>query len=222
MSFARIFSTALFALGLTGLAAAQTATYSLNATAVSQFGTGPYGTVTLTQSGQDVWVNVALSSELNFISTGNLKSHSIFAFNVIGATASDISNISFANGLSATFDVAHPAADSPFGQFTYGIYCAQNCPSGGSLGGYADPLNFKVTNATISEFANLSTSGNPKAYFAADVLRVSAPNAGATGAVGAISPGVIAAVPEPETYAMLLAGLGLMGALVRRRKSNPT
>jgi hypothetical protein len=27
----------------------------------------------------------------------------------------------------------------------------------------------------------------------------------------------IAAVPEPETYAMLLAGLGLMGAVVRRR-----
>jgi len=25
-------------------------------------------------------------------------------------------------------------------------------------------------------------------------------------------------VPEPETYAMLLAGLGLMGAVARRRK----
>ena len=30
----------------------------------------------------------------------------------------------------------------------------------------------------------------------------------------------IAAVPEPETYAMLLAGLGLMGAMVRRRKQS--
>jgi hypothetical protein len=29
----------------------------------------------------------------------------------------------------------------------------------------------------------------------------------------------IAAVPEPETYAMLLAGLGLMGCVARRRKS---
>ncbi|MBK7007107.1 MAG: PEP-CTERM sorting domain-containing protein [Burkholderiales bacterium] len=29
----------------------------------------------------------------------------------------------------------------------------------------------------------------------------------------------IAAVPEPETYAMLLAGLGVMGAVARRRKS---
>jgi len=29
----------------------------------------------------------------------------------------------------------------------------------------------------------------------------------------------VTAVPEPETYAMMLAGLGLMGAIVRRRKS---
>lgn len=31
-----------------------------------------------------------------------------------------------------------------------------------------------------------------------------------------------APVPEPETYAMLLAGLGLMGALARRRNRQPT
>jgi hypothetical protein len=31
----------------------------------------------------------------------------------------------------------------------------------------------------------------------------------------------VSAVPEPETYAMLLAGLGLMGAIVRRRNQSP-
>jgi hypothetical protein len=30
---------------------------------------------------------------------------------------------------------------------------------------------------------------------------------------------LIPAVPEPETYAMLLAGLGLIGAVVKRRRS---
>ena len=30
---------------------------------------------------------------------------------------------------------------------------------------------------------------------------------------------MVASVPEPESYAMLLAGLGLVGAMVRRRKS---
>jgi hypothetical protein len=29
---------------------------------------------------------------------------------------------------------------------------------------------------------------------------------------------ITSAVPEPETYAMLLAGLGLMGGIARRRK----
>jgi len=31
--------------------------------------------------------------------------------------------------------------------------------------------------------------------------------------------GAVAAVPEPETYAMLLAGLGLIGAVARRRRA---
>jgi hypothetical protein len=30
--------------------------------------------------------------------------------------------------------------------------------------------------------------------------------------------GIMSAVPEPETYAMFLAGLGLMGFVTRRRK----
>ncbi len=32
---------------------------------------------------------------------------------------------------------------------------------------------------------------------------------------------LLAPVPEPETYALLLAGLGLMGAIARRRKNKP-
>jgi hypothetical protein len=31
---------------------------------------------------------------------------------------------------------------------------------------------------------------------------------------------LVTSVPEPQTYAMLLSGLGLMGAIVRRRKQN--
>jgi hypothetical protein len=31
----------------------------------------------------------------------------------------------------------------------------------------------------------------------------------------------VSAVPEPETFAMMLAGIGLIGTIVRRRKANP-
>ena len=194
---------------LPNLAAAQTASYSLNSTGVSEFGTGPYGSVTLTQSFSDVLVNVVLRNDLNFLSTGNQNSHSIFTFNVSGATAGDVTDISFANGLNGSFGVASPAGNSPFGNFTYGIFCTSSCTSGGSGGGYVDPLNFTVHNATISEFNHLS-SGGTGAYFAADVLNLS----GKTGAIGA----TVAAVPEPETYAMLLSGLGLIGFVARRRQ----
>ena len=98
---------------LPSLAAAQTASYSLNSTGVSEFGTGPYGSVTLTQSFSDVVVNVVLRNDLNFLSTGNQNSHSIFTFNVSGATAGDVTDISFANGLNGTFGVASPAGNSP-------------------------------------------------------------------------------------------------------------
>ncbi|HEX5126813.1 MAG TPA: FxDxF family PEP-CTERM protein [Rhodocyclaceae bacterium] len=37
--------------------------------------------------------------------------------------------------------------------------------------------------------------------------------------VCSLTPQVIAAVPEPQTYAMLLAGLGLIGFIARRRAS---
>ncbi|MBK7423004.1 MAG: type VI secretion system tube protein Hcp [Propionivibrio sp.] len=37
-------------------------------------------------------------------------------------------------------------------------------------------------------------------------------------ALGLIGPESVASVPEPETYAMLMAGLGLMGLIARRRQ----
>ena len=64
-----------------------------------------------------------------------------------------------------------------------------------------------MLNASVSDFLLLSSGG---AYFAADVLQAG------TGATGAI--GVTAAVPEPETYALFLAGLGAMGFVARRRQ----
>lgn len=38
----------------------------------------------------------------------------------------------------------------------------------------------------------------------------------------AVHPGDVAAIPEPESYALLLAGLGLMGFVARRRRTTST
>lgn len=37
---------------------------------------------------------------------------------------------------------------------------------------------------------------------------------------GSLDNVAVTAVPEPETYAMLLAGLGLIGTIARRRKAS--
>ena len=189
-------------------ASAQSASYSLNATDVSAFGAGSFGSVTLTQNASDVLVSVSLRSDLNFVDTGE---HSIFSFNLGGpSSTSDITGITFANGLNNVFSVAAGTTNSPFSRFTYEINCVSNCTQGGSGGGYVDPLSFTVRNALITEFGQRSTGSGIDAYFAADVVNLS----GNTGTIGA----TVAAVPEPETYAMMLAGLGLMGLTARRRR----
>jgi hypothetical protein len=38
----------------------------------------------------------------------------------------------------------------------------------------------------------------------------------------AVRDGDVAAVPEPETYALMLAGLGLVGFMARRKKPKPS
>lgn len=52
-------------------------------------------------------------------------------------------------------------------------------------------------------------------------INVTGLTAGAEGGIYAGAIGV-SPVPEPESFAMLLAGLGLMGAVVRRRSMNKT
>jgi len=62
----------------------------------------------------------------------------------------------------------------------------------------------------VSDFDFFSTGGGNGAFLsAAQVMRIGPLDDGS---------GYVGAVPEPETYAMMLAGLGLMGFVARRRR----
>jgi hypothetical protein len=87
-------------------------------------------------------------------------------------------------------------------------------------------IQYKVCNGawqTAMDFPppgpwGLVTSvGNPGTPIMADSLRFTAIGGDNYYAASEIQAFGVAAVPEPETYAMMLAGLGMMGFIVKRR-----
>lgn len=120
---------------------------------------------------------------------------------VIGSSFSEVSLGSF--DVLSTSNVVGSLGFAPLFDFGSFILNLQSVTfSGGSVGSQTfTGSSFSLSNVAagtylLSASGTLSGSG-PFALIAADV---------------AITP-----VPEPESYAMLLAGLGLMGAIARRR-----
>ncbi|MGA7749025.1 MAG: PEP-CTERM sorting domain-containing protein [Gallionella sp.] len=82
---------------------------------------------------------------------------------------------------------------------------------------YDPSVNF----TSFSMIYNSALSGTPVLSFAGDNLSVNWQSISFNpGTVQFAVTGNVSAVPEPETYAMLLAGLGLIGFMAYRRKSD--
>jgi hypothetical protein len=138
-----------------------------------------------------------------------------FGFNY---TDSNTLNISPPSGW--TVNPPPPSNQDGFGGFDYVV--------GTTGAGRLSPLTFTVSGltgatvaATLGQFVKNSApvAGQGNQYFAAHLTDFTT---GLTDANGAITSGYFggsAPVPEPETYAMLLAGLGLVGFAARRKLS---
>lgn len=95
-----------------------------------------------------------------------------------------------------------------------------------SVGLNALKVNFGALNQTVSSTV-LPTSTNPnnawRHFDLSFVAQSESTTLSFTGVQATYYIGLdnvsVTAVPEPETYAMLLAGLGVMGAVARRRKA---
>jgi hypothetical protein len=83
-----------------------------------------------------------------------------------------------------------------------------NVSFGASPGGPSFPSFNNAAGLNNTAISQLSVVGTNGAFVAVNDIHE----------IG--SPGTIAAVPEPESYAMFLAGLGMMGFVSRRRKGS--
>jgi hypothetical protein len=156
-----------------------------------------YGTVSLTQVDADtVAVHAVLSAGYNFVDTGN---HEAFGFSVAGSPT--VTDIAPASGYTATGAFTQPN----FGDFLEGVACPSPTPCQGGN-------NSSTPNNTLD--FNVNMAGITEASFVANAL-------GFTFTADLIGSGStpVPFVPEPETYALMLAGLGVVGFVARRRRA---
>jgi hypothetical protein len=99
-----------------------------------------------------------------------------------------------------------------FGMFTAGTESSD----------YADRTTLGVIGFNF--VPNAHSKSNPGTTSLTQIIRTNASqyvagNFGLLDGIGDNAKGFATAVPEPESYAMLLAGLGMIGTIIRRRKA---
>ena len=176
--------------------------------ATGGLGTAPFGTVTLTQSGANVDVSVALNSGYQFVLTG-AGDFQDFKFNATGVALSDISITQNAPGAGTLTATTGTYNGDGTGLFGFGI--AGSTQQNGLAGGFSTPINFSIANATI---ADLTQPNNLGILFVADLYSASTGNTGPADVTTSTS------VPDGgATVAMLgaaLVGLGSFRKMIRK------
>jgi hypothetical protein len=152
-----------------------------------------FGTVTLTQSGTSVNVDVILNSGNRFVETA-AGGGSLFLFNdsIAGSTITGISAtlngalVAIIGGLTGLTNQSPIFADGT-GTWTAQVFCTDSSQCNGGSTPNINGLRFSVTNATV---VGLTTANSLGLIFAADIL------CGQTGCTGI--PGPVAATVAPN------------------------
>jgi hypothetical protein len=206
------------AAALPQLAAATDFTFTL-ADSSAGVGSGPYGTVSVTQNATDngnLDFLVTLASGFTFHQTQN-SNHEAFAFKISGdpsVTLSDLTSGFTGFDLTSGTNFTSPPFNN--GSFFSGVSC--------TTAACGNTLSFTVDAAsdlTVDMLSFIDYNGN-NVYFTADVLGGDTSTSGKTGNVGAVvtpgGGGVTPGVPEPSTWALMLVGFAAVGAAMRRRQ----
>lgn len=131
--------------------------------------------------------------------------------NTLSSTASGPFSQSFAFTVSDWFKFSVTARASDFSAFTYTI---SGGDLAGSFSGTINPVGTVFKTGFLDKADGVQDLSSGQTY----TLTLSgATLSPGTKAFGLASNGIITAVPEPESYAMLLAGLGVMATIARRR-----
>jgi hypothetical protein len=179
-------------------------TYTFNATGVSQFGAGPYGTVELTLSGSAIDFSIDLATGFHLIDNG---AHEAFTFNDTLSGAVTMS--AFSDSIYSQESGAGPFGNPGYGSFSDAV--KSTCTNGGGCGD--NTLTFAVSRVGGFTDINQLVASNGTAYFASDVSNAN----GNTGAIAVTGVSITTVTPEPVSSALVATGLISLFFLRRRQ-----
>jgi len=206
-----------FGLNTSAMAAPVVWTFNLPATAVASQ-SPPYpsvATLSLTQVGSDVQflldpneLNTGASPATNtfvhsidFVYTGAVLTAASFAHNA-GALIEQFSYETNQNTLDAGYTTQDQHVQVDF-------FSKNN--DGSARFDFTETSTWTIKNVSLTNFTTTFATSGPKPSPIYGVISL--------GGFSGNSSNWVAAVPEPETYGMMLMGLGLVGFAVRRRKN---
>lgn len=187
--------------------------FATTGTSAALVDNGSYTTDTV--AGLD-WLDLSATKGMNVASA--LSSNTGWSY----ANASQVTGLLASFGISYAFSTKHYVAMSVTTQQAESFMSLLGSTIGvgqsmATLGGYYNPSERE------SSYLCISNGGcSPFSFTASAETSTSDIFADGDPVVGQFLVRSVSAVPEPETYAMLLAGLGVMGAFARRRKVKQT